>query len=63
MSALTLYPILNAFALQVHLSMQESCLEFALDMPSIIRCSEGHAKALMTLQFARTTANSNLCCR
>lgn len=60
---LTLYPLLNAFANQVHLSVQKPCFEFALDMPLIICCSEGHVKALMTLQFARTAANGNSCYR
>lgn len=45
MWALTLYLILNAFAKQVHLSMQKLRFEFALRMPLINCCSEGHLKA------------------
>lgn len=59
MWALTLGSVLNACANQVHLSIQNSCFEFALDMPLIICCTERHMKALMTLNFTRTTAKSN----
>lgn len=59
MWALTLHPVLNAYANQVHLSTQNSCFDFALDMPLIICCTVGHMKVFMTLHFARIIAKSN----
>lgn len=59
MWALTLYLILSAYANQIHLSIQNSCFEFALDMPLIICCTVGHVKALVTLHCARATVESN----
>lgn len=47
------HSVLNACADQVHLSVQNSCFEFALDMPLIVCCTEGHVKALMTLTFCK----------
>lgn len=47
------HSVLNACANQVHLSVQNSCFEFALAMPLIVCCTEGHVKALMTLTFCK----------